>query len=289
MGKSFSKLTPRIATTLIISALKKYFTGHSEFPWTNDPATSNLAILSDYPEDNQQEVKVPTLVVQGGDVAFNQDGIGNMQHLLPWQERNTSGDIITKYAFIEEWLQFTLQSTVQIHCLTNSRDSADELGFEVGIFMVHLKHQLGDILQLQYLSMPQQTAPHVIAREGWTGTWDSTVALQYTFTLRRKHQPVDLGEPLRSIETTLDPVHPKGTPPPSAGDKDHNGNPINTSDTGGTGTGGENGNWGGKGGVSTDETADCIDDGWITLRFRVRDDTVTGQQLLPGDTLDPEW
>lgn len=293
MGKSFSKLTPRIVNTLFLVALQKYFTGHKEYPGDDDPDMQyplGIEILTDFPEDLRKKAQFPALVIQGTDVTFNQDGIGNMQHLHPYKEVNLEGKEITKAAFIEEWLQFTLNSAVQIHCIAESRDACDELAFEVAVFMVGVKHQIGDILQIQYTSMPHQSAPQLMSRDGWRGAYDSVVTIPYVFTLRRLHSPVDLGPVLNSVETILDPVHKPGDPLPGEGDKDHNGDDINIGGTGGTGTGGENGNWGGSGGITDgDPTADGIDDGWITLRFRVRSDTVDGQQILPGDIIDPSW
>lgn len=282
MGKSFSKLTPRIANTFFLLALQNYFTDHPEHPWHPDDSISKLSIATDFTEDARAQDSVPNIVVQNGPCTIDPAGFGSGVYTGNPRQLYRDGKTITQEAIMDYSMMFTIRSYSQIFAITFSKDDSDELAFEIALFMAMLKSDVANIIQLQNLESPQQSPAQQMTQVGWQGKYMASVTVPYTFILRRHWCPVDRGILLRAIETTMKPVNPSKDPP-KPGDKDENGNDINIGDVGGTNTGGENGNWGGQGGISDDPLSDGIDDNIVNLRFRVREDTIEGYQ--PGESM----
>lgn len=278
MGKSFSKLTPRIANTFFTLALQQYFRTHCEYPWDPRDNITQCDITPDFIEDDNMQKGVPLIIVQNGPVSIEPAGFGNGLYHTNDREVILNGHRETKPGIQDSRLQFTVNSSTQVHVITQSKDDADELAFEISMFMLMLKYMVGNILQLQYVGSPQISPAQQMGQTGWIGRYMVSVHIPYAFTLVRRWMPLDEGVLLTAIETALTPVNNGESPKP--GDLDENGNPINIGGVGGTNTGGQNGNWGGQGGVSSDYTADGIDDNWVNLRFKVTKDEIIAAQ--PG-------
>ena len=282
MGKSFSKLTPRIANTFFLLALQHFFTNHPEHPWHPDDSISKLSIATDFTEDPRVQDSVPNIVIRNGPCTIDASGFGSGIYSARERQAIIEGQKVTQKAIWDYKMDFTINSYTEISVISFSKDDSDELAFEVAMFMAMLKSYVGNILKLQNLGNPQQSPAQQMTQVGWSGKYMASVTVPYTFILCRHWNPVDAGILLRSVETIMKPVNPDRIPP-KPGDKDEHGNDINIGEVGGTNTGGENGNWGGKGGISDDPNADGIDDNVVTLRFRAREDTIEGYQ--PGQPM----
>lgn len=225
-----------------------------------------MFIQSDLALDSRYQNVDPIIVVEGGGINYSQ--LGTTNNMI-----NFSFDNLYQ---MHSYHQFLAESTINIHCIASASDAAEELGFEVAMVVQSMKLISGEMLQFQSMSMPQQSKAQMMGRNEWAGKFDSVVSFQYSFAIKRKHTPVDPGELLKEIEFYFN--HPTDTPMP--GDKDQEGNPINTGDTGGTNTGGNNGNWGGDGGTghSEDGEQDFVDDGWVEIKMKITQDTITGEQ-----------
>ena len=258
----------------MIVSLQSYFRDHPEYRWSEDERKTQIRIQSDFAKDARDRNLDPMVVVQGGDISYASTGIGN---------NIAYGASVKNMYQMESCNQFTADSNVNIHCIASAPDAAEEMGFEVAMYFQSLRSNIGNILQLQNISMPRQSKPQQMGGEEWAGNFDSVVSFSYSFAIRRKHTPVDPGELLKAIEFYLEhePTVPR------EGDKDKDGKPINTSEKGGTNTGGNNGNWGGTGLHDTSKlpsgsTTDGIDDGSITLTLNINKDTISEEQALPS-------
>lgn len=243
-------MTPRIVRALVIVALQKYFINHTEYPWQSDRSKTSIFIQADYAEDTREHNVNPMIVVESTGISFSSDSTGgNLAHLDRYKE-----------AYVEEYFQFLANGGLNIHCIAEGDDAAEELGFEVAMFITSLKPTLADILQIQYLSMPSQSKPQVVRRDDWQGEYDCIVSFNYAFAIKQRHIPIDKGELLADILFYLDPSNitlQEGT-----------------GELGGTSTGGQNGNWGGTGGINPAEGTDGVDDGTVTLQISVANGSV---------------
>lgn len=171
---------------------------------------------------------------------------------------------------LNSYHQFTVESSINIHCIATTASTAEELGFEVAMLLQAMRLISGEMLELQYMGMPSQSRAQTIAHRDWSGKYNSVVSFRYVFTVKRKHTPIDPGELLKEIEINFEnPSLPK------PGDVDQEGNPINNGGKGGTNTGGNNGNWGGNGGING---GDGIDDGWVNIKLKVTNESIEGSQ-----------
>lgn len=225
-----------------------------------------MFIQSDFAKDSRYQNIDPILVVEGGNITYSQSGLTN--NMISMASPNL-------YQTTTEH-QFLAESTINIHCICSASDAAEELGFEVAMFAQSMRLVAAEMLQVQNISMPQQSKAQMMGGNDWGGKFDSVVSFGYSFALRRRHKPVDPGELLKIIEFYM--THPLDTPLP--GQLDANGNPVVPGQKGGTNTGGQNGNWGGEGGVNDTpgNVADGLDDGWATIELKVSNTEVTGEQ-----------
>jgi hypothetical protein len=241
---------------------------HPEYPWNPDRGKTALFIQSDFAKDAKHQNVDPIIVVEGSGINYSQTGLTN----------NMANFTVDNLYQMQTHHQFLAESSINIHCMCTSSDAAEELGFEVAMFVQSLRLIAAEMIQFQHITMPQQSKAQAVARNDWTGKFDSIVSFGYSFALRRRHTPVDKGELLKMIEFYL--THPLDTPMP--GDKDAEGNPVNIGNEpgnkGGTNTGGQNGNWGGTGGTNDEANADGIDDGYVTLEMKIsKDDIIVGE------------
>lgn len=278
MGKSYSKLTPRIVNTFFTLSLQQYFRTHPEYPWSPYDNKTLIDITPDYIEDDNMEKGLPLIIIQNGSSSLEPSGIGNGIYNSGGREILLNGEKTVKDGVWDTKLQFTVNSHTQIQVIATSKDDVDELAFEIAMFMLMLKYSVANILQIQFVGNPQQSPAQQMTQVGWQGKYMATVMVPYTFTIARRWLPIDFGPVLAAIETELSPVNKGTTPKP--GDVDFNGDPINIGGVGATNSGGQNGNWGGTGGVSTDYVADGMDDNWAELRFKITENNIDG--YTPG-------
>lgn len=278
MGKSYSKLTPRIVNTFFTLALQQYFRTHPEYPWSPYDNKTLIDITPDYIEDDDMEKGLPLIIVQNGPSSIEPAGVGTGMYSTGSRAVMLDNIVTHKDGVWDTKLQFTINSQTQIQVIATSKDDVDELAFDIAMFMLMLKYSVANILQLQFVGSPQQSPAQQMTQVGWQGKYMSSIIVPYTYTIARQWMPIDFGPVLTAIETAMTPVNKGTTPKP--GDTDLKGNPINIGGVGATNTGGQNGNWGGTGGVSPDPVADGIDDNCVDLRFRVSADDASGYQ--PG-------
>lgn len=229
MGKAFSKMTPRIARVFFIVALQNYFKDHPEYKWSPDTNKTDLYIRTDYAEDARYQNIDPQIVVEGGSIRYSSSSIGN---------NIADYNIINSYQ-TETYHQFLAESNINIHCLASSSDTAEELGFEVAMFMQSLKNLTATVLQIQNMSMPQQSKPQLTSRTEAAGKYDSVVSMSYSFALMRKYTPLDAGTILNGITVYIDTPASTGVPatvPINSGTDSTNADappstPINTTTT----------------------------------------------------------
>lgn len=243
-------MTPRIVRAFVIVALQRYFANHPEYPWKKDRSETQIFIQPDMAEDVRERDINPSIIVESSGHRYGNDAIGNVAHATQYKE-----------AYVEQTYQFLVEGSISVHCLAESDDAAEELGFEIAIFLQSLRPTVAEILQVQTWSMPQQSKPQLIQHDTWAGHYDSIVSVGYSFAIRRKHTPIDKGVLLTEINSYLDLDNPTLQP--------------GTGETGGTSTGGQNGNWGGTGGING---GDGVDDGIIQLKFTVTNTEITGEQ-----------
>ena len=261
MGKAFSKMTPRIVRAFTIVTLQRYFSTHPEYTWTPDRSKTELFIQSDFAEDTRLQNIDPILVVEGSGVSYQNNGTTN----------NLANFDVVKMYQLETYHQFLAEGSINIHCIAAASDAAEELAFEVAMFVQSMRMFAGEMLQLQQITMPQQSKAQLMNRDEWSGNYDSVVSFGYSFAIRRKHTPVDPGEILKEIEAY---IHT-----PNKDKTDAEGKPINnTGETGGTSTGGQSGNWGGNGGSDPVHGVDGVDDGWVSIALKVSNESITGDQ-----------
>lgn len=280
MGKSFSRLSPRIVNTLFICFLQNYFRDHPEYVWNPDTSLTNIDIAPEHAEDDQLQKGKPQIVVANGPSmisptsGFN-SGTSRVYNQLGYMDNK----LVEKEYIWDMKQQFLISSSTNIHVYSLTKDDADELAYEVAIAMELCRPLIANILQIQNIGDAQISPAQSVGQTGWNSQFMAVVSFSYSYTLARMWQPVDSGELLRNIQTVLTPANKETTPQP--GDKDEKGNDINIGEVGGTNTGGQNGNWGGTGGVSKDYTADGIDDNVVNLRFKVTKNDISGYQ--PGE------
>ena len=243
-------MTPRIVRVFAIVALQRYFANHPEYPWKQDRSETQIFIQPDMAEDVRERNINPAIIVESSGHRYGNESIGNVAHAAQYKE-----------AYVEEIFQFLVEGSINIHCLAESDDAAEELGFEVAILMQSLRQTAAEIMQIQTLSMPQQSKPQLIQRDTWAGHYDCVVSFGYSFAVRRKHTPIDKGVLLNEINSYI------GLEPPTL--------QPGTGETGGTNTGGQNGNWGGTGGILG---GDGVDDGITELKITVSNTEITGEQ-----------
>ena len=200
------------------------------------------------------------IIVETSGVQYANDSIGNSARAITY-----------KMAYVEQYFQFLARGGLTIHCLAEGDDAAEELAFEVAMFLTSLRVIAAEIMQFQEMSMPVQSKPMPAKHENWGACYDCAVSLSYAFAIRRKHTPIDKGLLLNEINSY---VHTDGTPcnPTDPADPDYTPLPTGTGETGGTGTGGQNGNYGGTGGING---GDGVDDGLIKLTLKVSKDDIT--------------
>ena len=234
-------MTPRIVRVFVIVALQRYFANHPEYPWVADRSATSIFIQADMAEDARETNINPAVIVESSGLQYSNDSIGNAAYFAQY-----------KQAYVEEYYQFLARGSFSVHCLAESDDASEELGFEIAMFLQSLKPTVGEILQLQEFSMPSQSKPQLVQHDTWAGHYDTIVSVNYSFAIKRKHTPIDKGVLLTEINTYLNTPDPVVTP--------------GNGEQGGTYTGGENGNYGGKGGLSG---GDGVDDGVVNLAIRV--------------------
>ncbi len=279
MGKSFSRLSPRIINTLFLCFLQNYFRNHAEYVWDPDVSLTQIDIAPEYAEDDNLQKGMPLIVVENGPTMISPAGFNSGTDRVFNQLGYVNGKLVEKEYVWDMKQQFNINSSTSIHVHSPNKDDADELAYEVAIAIELCRPLIANILQIQNISDAQISPAAKTGQTGWNSQFMSMVSFSYSYTLARIWQPVDSGELLKSIETVLTPVNGGTTPKP--GDKDEKGNDINIGNVGGTNSGGQNGNWGGTGGVSSDYTADGIDDNVVNLRFKVTKDSTKGYQ--PGE------
>lgn len=280
MGRSYSKLTPRIVNTFFTLALQQYFITHPEYPWSPEDSKTQIDITPDYVEDDNIQKGLPLVIVQNGPINIEPAGVATGAYYTGPQASIDNGIRKEKEGIWDTKLQFTISSYTQIQVISMAKDDADEIAFSVAMFMLMLKYDVANIIQIQNIGSPSVNPAQQMEQVGWTGKYMATVSVPYVFTLARVWQPLDSGILLRAIETEMTPVN--GGKVPEAGDTDFKGNKINIGETGATNTGGQNGNWGGQGGISENNpVGDGMDDNCVELRFRVSADEIKGWQ--PGE------
>lgn len=272
MGKSFSRLSPRIVNTFFILALQKYFSTHPEYPWSPDDSKTQLDLAVDFDEEDFKQKGLPLVVVQNGPSMISPAGVGSGTQFTGPRQELKDGIRTELQGIWDRKATYVINSSVNIRIVAGSKDDVEELSFEVALFLLSLKYTIANVLQIQNIGSPQIQPPQPIKQDGWSNVYAAHIYVDYSYILSRIWQPVDYGPVLKSIETVMTPVNKKWdkneSKVPEIGDTDEHGNPVNLGEKGGTNTGGQNGNYGGIGGRSDDSVADCVDDNVVELRFR---------------------
>jgi hypothetical protein len=222
-GKAFSDMRPQIVQAFFCLVLQYAFINHQNYPWNADRRTTQLVIQTAIAENSRETGIHPAIIVDQGQLSFNNDSIGNKAYLERYKEY-----------LIKETISYTVSGNITMHCIGEAKISAENLAYEVSTFLVTARNSVGKILQLQNLSMPQQSRANPISREGGDTLYDCQVAVNYSYAVSSIVTPVDLGPLLTDV------LAQPGIATPVIG-----GGGI-----GGTGTGGVSGNWGGDGGLS---------------------------------------
>ena len=275
MGKSFSKLTPRIVNTFFILALQKYFSTHPEYPWSPEDSNTQIDLATDYDEEDFKQKSLPLIVVQNGPTMISAAGVGTGTQYTGPRKELRDGELTELPGIWDRKATYLINSSVNFRVVAGSKDDVEEIAFELGLFLMSLKYTVANVLQIQNIDSPQIQPPQPIKQDGWANQYVAHVYVSYSYILSRVWMPVDYGPLLTGIETKLTPVASKWdknkSRVPEAGDVDEKGNPVNIGERGGTNTGGQNGNYGGIGGRSDDPVADCVDDNTVELRLKVTD------------------
>ena len=242
-------LTPRIIEAFFIVALQQYFASHATYPWSRDQQKTAIAVQSAYAEDTREQNLLPGIFVETGSVSIGNETVGNLAHF------NVYHDYL-----IEQLVNLTINGSIAIHCVAESKIETAELAFEVAMFLQGVRTTLADMVQLQFLSTPSISASGIHSREGSVTTFDTVVSLNYAFTAQRKVTPIDRGVLLTEINTYIN----------SPADIAAAGGGI-----GGTNTGGQTGNWGGVGSGNypeerTEDLGDYKDDNTETIKLTVK-------------------
>lgn len=207
MVKSFSKLSPRIVNTLFLVLIQEYFKYHPEYPYDSDDSKTMMDIAADFDEEDYKQKAMPVIVVQNGGIAIEPAGIGTgLSYAAPRVEVE-DGHVYIKDGLWDKQLQFICNCSTTIRILTMSKDDADELAFELAMFLQMVRYKIGPILQIQNIGSPQIQTGQPIGQNGWANKYAAMVMVPYTFTITREWKPVDFGEPLRAIGFDL--VAPK--------------------------------------------------------------------------------
>ena len=270
-------LTPRLIRAFFIVGLRRYFMDHKEYPFSDAERLSRITIQEGFDEDAVYENRIPAIIVETSGVRFNQEGIGNQMEMLT----------INPYQAIS-MLGCTINGDIQISAIADSSIDSEELAWEVALWLMVAKNSVRDVFDMQFMSMPQLSAPSLTEKQGWNGTYTTTISVNYSFAVKMSCKPLDKGELLREIGFYLDTYDPaasknNGNTPNNVNTTDHWKNPddhnggIDHDDpaNGGNNTGGNGGNGGNK---------NYLGDDWIYIKFRITDGSITGKQyVLPSD------
>lgn len=222
MGKSYSKLTPRIVNTFFVIALQQYFMLHGEYKWDPRDNKTQIDITPDFVEDDNMQKGLPQIIVQNGPVSYIPAGIGT-GYVQTFPRRTfEEGKLVTKEGLWDTEYQLMVQSSTQISIFATSKDDADELGFEIAMFLMMLKPKVAEIIQIQNLDNAQQSPAQLVSQSGWTGKYRSDIVIPYTFTLVRRWEPTDQGVLLRCIATELKNVEGGNPDDPTSDGVDDN-------------------------------------------------------------------
>lgn len=196
-GKAFVNMSPQIVQAFFCLVMQYAFTGHSQYPWTPDPRTSGIAIHTSMAENLKEAEPHPAILVEQGGLRFNNDSVGNRADFARHKEY-----------LVKENLQFTVNGSMALHAVTESKLASENLAYFIASFLSLSHNSMVNTLQLQYLSMPQISPVRPINREGGDTTYDATVSVEYVYAVRKSITPLDLGPLLDDILLVPDLANP---------------------------------------------------------------------------------
>lgn len=197
-----TKLTPRIVNTFFILAIQSYFRDHPEFTFTGHDYDTKIDITTGYSEDGKSTAGSPIMTIDNGPVSIQPSGIttginsGKFRDFANGIEGKNMAMLDTKHDFL-------------VHGITNislygfSRDAMDELAFETAMFIMMLKYNVGQVLQIQNIDTCSVSPAQQIEVQGWTSKWVAQISFPYTFSVSMLYKPIDTGVLLRAIQTTI--------------------------------------------------------------------------------------
>jgi hypothetical protein len=258
-------MTPRLVRTLLILSLQKYFSRHTEYPFNRDRAKTKIFIMDDMPEDTRMHDIVPAIIVEGEGVTFQDDAIG----------ANVRDINVDKLYYASRQSQFLAAGMVNLHCIGQSSVDAEELAFEVSMYLQSVRWNLQRMFGMQQLSIRGYGKPQVISREGTTHTYACIITVTFQLAKAVKVTPIDKGELLTEIDTY---VVPNGGLPPGTVVIDAATNRygyqiyagIKVINNGNAGPNPEQPDIPGN--------PDTVDDGWVELRITVKEDDVVVEE-----------
>ena len=239
-GKAFSDMRPQIVQSFFVLATQRAFAEHSMYPWNENRGTSKILIQSSMAEDAKESGIHPAIIIDSGNLNFNNDSIGNRSSVARYKEY-----------LIKEVLTYTVSGSITFTCRCESKIASENLAYELSSFLVITRNSIGKVLQLQQLSMPQQSKAIPVIISGGHTLYEAHVQVGYNYVASTVVTPVDFGPLLADVISSISP----NSPIPGAGG------------VGGTYTGGETGNWGGTGEPGG---GDAIDDGRAAIGFSAK-------------------
>lgn len=264
-------LTPRIVRAFFIVGLRRYFSNHPEYPCNDAERISAITIQEGYDEDARYENRIPAIIVESSGVRFNQEGIGNqmeMHKLNPYQAMHSLG--------------CTINGDINITAIADSSIDSEELAWEIALWLMVAKNPVNSLTHMQFMGMPQLSAPTLSDKQGYNGSYSTTISFNYSFAVKLNWTPFDKGELLKEIGFYLDTYDPAastntGNTPNNVKttdvwhDPNDPGNGIDHTD--------DPNNPGGNGGKAKN-TIFPYDSDWIYLKFRITDGSITGTQYV---------
>lgn len=201
MGSTRIKLTPRIVNTFIILALQYYFEDHEEFTYTGNDYDTKIDVTTGYSEDGKSATTVPIVTVENGPISITPAGVTNGVRSLMF--RDSLGPTNDPAALVDTKHDFLVHGSTEISLFSFTKDATDELAFEIAMFIMMLKYNVGNILQIQNIDTCSISPARQVDVIGWTSKWSANLVFPYTFSVSRMQQPIDTGVLLRAIHTTL--------------------------------------------------------------------------------------
>ena len=239
-GKAFSDMRPQIVQSFFVLAIQRAFAEHRLYPWTEDRSISKLYVQTSMAENAKESGIHPAIIIDSGNLSFNNDSLGNRASVE-----------VHKMYLVKENLTYTVSGSIAFICRCESKISAENLAYELSSFLTIAKNSVGKVLQLQLLSMPQQSKAMPVSASGGSTLYEAQVQVSYSYAVNLEVTPVDLGPVLDDVLSQLSPNSPI----------------IGDGGVGGTFTGGQTGNWGGTGEPGG---GDAIDDGDVAMAFSAK-------------------